>query len=101
MYKTMATPAMIAAAIAIFAPVDRLLPFTCTTSGYATAVAPALFTSVTTNERSPISLMYPVNFEIGDRSFVVTDVKSAGATAVARSEEHTSELQSRLHLVCR
>src|SRR2546422_546785 len=28
-------------------------------------------------------------------------VTSIGALAVARSEEHTSELQSRLHLVCR
>src|SRR2546422_6555983 len=36
-----------------------------------------------------------VYFAAGVRSFVI------GFTGVARSEEHTSELQSRLHLVCR
>src|SRR2546422_4256287 len=29
------------------------------------------------------------------------DIKTDGRHAVVRSEEHTSELQSRLHLVCR
>src|SRR5207253_5874456 len=31
----------------------------------------------------------------------VKDVKSAGVVRLPRSEEHTSELQSRGHLVCR
>src|SRR2546422_7102114 len=36
---------------------------------------------------------------VGDTTY--TDVESSARTAWDRSEEHTSELQSRLHLVCR
>src|SRR5699024_3442717 len=36
-----------------------------------------------------------------DTPFLVTDYPTAELTKVARSEEHTSELQSRFDLVCR
>src|SRR5437660_7300885 len=44
--------------------------------------------------------------EVGDRNKIVGEVRSAqnesgGPQAGERSEEHTSELQSRGHLVCR
>src|SRR2546422_1114296 len=39
-------------------------------------------------------------FEIAYQ-FAIAGVGVAGAAALLRSEEHTSELQSRLHLVCR
>src|SRR2546422_2480974 len=35
------------------------------------------------------------------RSFVGSRSRGAASRSAARSEEHTSELQSRLHLVCR
>src|SRR5437870_11325919 len=40
-------------------------------------------------------------FDITDRSPAAARVSSAGRGARRRSEEHTSELQSRGHLVCR
>src|SRR5205809_5610111 len=36
-----------------------------------------------------------------NRKYHSTQTMAARPTAVTRSEEHTSELQSRLHLVCR
>src|SRR2546422_1522443 len=37
----------------------------------------------------------------GDKPFNLAARPNSGNDSVARSEEHTSELQSRLHLVCR
>src|SRR2546422_7410943 len=43
----------------------------------------------------------PEAAEIGDDGGDLGVVEAAQPQGVARSEEHTSELQSRLHLVCR
>src|SRR3989449_6323178 len=50
----------------------------------------------TTLFRSPLE-PYDLRVHVADDGGVVFDA----ADQVARSEEHTSELQSRLHLVCR
>src|SRR2546429_3347911 len=42
-----------------------------------------------------------LNAELAKQWPVITEKKDAPADAKERSEEHTSELQSRLHLVCR
>src|SRR5687768_18223349 len=39
--------------------------------------------------------------ELGGAIIVGVGAREAAGTVVVRSEEHTSELQSRLHLVCR
>src|ERR1041385_9457040 len=40
--------------------------------------------------------------EAEDIDLIITDIRLPGMTGIElRSEEHTSELQSRLHLVCR
>src|SRR2546422_4632157 len=60
----------------------------------------ARFQGLSNFERSSISLVM-----VGSRNEVVTSpdilVLTAASMAQQRSEEHTSELQSRLHLVCR
>src|SRR2546422_7051024 len=38
---------------------------------------------------------------IGGVTTVVANAKNSASCEISRSEEHTSELQSRLHLVCR
>src|SRR2546429_1102515 len=45
------------------------------------------------------SFILPVGF--ADSNLTTTRAEPAGTTLRSRSEEHTSELQSRLHLVCR
>src|SRR3712207_8365440 len=54
---------------------------------------------------TPVVLIRPFHILGGDRAAVVElDVRSeleGGAARVRRSEEHTSELQSRQYLVCR
>src|SRR2546429_6298835 len=45
-----------------------------------------------------IPTRYPASWKKSRRG---TTWSAAGATSAKRSEEHTSELQSRLHLVCR
>src|SRR3989449_4526251 len=47
----------------------------------------------------PTSLLTHSSVTISSRESVRAD--SSGRVSVSRSEEHTSELQSRLHLVCR
>src|SRR2546429_9726444 len=48
----------------------------------------------------PISTRYPASLTNGDARGRVTP-RSLKRRSSSRSEEHTSELQSRLHLVCR
>src|SRR3712207_7143881 len=43
----------------------------------------------------------PFRFDVHDRAFRVARDGRDGRTASVRSEEHTSELQSRQYLVCR
>src|SRR2546429_7338743 len=45
-----------------------------------------------------IMLLYP---RLSSHRIVGTDIAHAVPLTLVRSEEHTSELQSRLHLVCR
>src|SRR2546429_6843014 len=53
----------------------------------------------TTLFRSPVSASFSIGLL---RIFRATPMASLSSTAaICRSEEHTSELQSRLHLVCR
>src|SRR2546422_3061320 len=56
-----------------------------------------LFRSRGPEETTPLS---PVRRQVDRRRFVVPILLIAGVLLL-RSEEHTSELQSRLHLVCR
>src|SRR3989449_5078168 len=44
---------------------------------------------------------YSVDGELWQHPFAIPQPRAASALASVRSEEHTSELQSRLHLVCR
>src|SRR5687768_17764502 len=55
----------------------------------------------TTLFRSHDSAGAPRQGIYGGREEDLGGARPAGARAAARSEEHTSELQSRLHLVCR
>src|SRR2546429_2572688 len=50
-----------------------------------------------------VSLQVAAGIEIPDRELSLSFVRASGPGGqnVNRSEEHTSELQSRLHLVCR
>src|SRR5438309_7128495 len=43
----------------------------------------------------------PLETEKGDRGLVIDKVNITDDQAAVRSEEHTSELQSQFHLVCR
>src|SRR3989449_7467712 len=58
--------------------------------------------------RPPRSTLFPYTTLFRSRTctrrtprFIATRAACSAATVAARSEEHTSELQSRLHLVCR
>src|SRR3989449_9044280 len=52
-------------------------------------------------EREPDGVTVSVGAEIGEVGGKNSDVHELHAFMEGRSEEHTSELQSRLHLVCR
>src|SRR2546422_9862011 len=54
----------------------------------------------TTLFRSPMTSLNPV-FQVGWQVGEPTRLHHGWGAKKARSEEHTSELQSRLHLVCR
>src|SRR2546422_2174377 len=69
-----------------------------------------LFPYTTLFRSATITLKLPVSLQIVLRSLIEEGLKRDGHPAFlaniegqarARSEEHTSELQSRLHLVCR
>src|SRR2546429_4340123 len=47
------------------------------------------------------ALLLAVQLEPLEKRIRVEGVKTGKVTALDRSEEHTSELQSRLHIVCR
>src|SRR2546429_2709157 len=50
----------------------------------------------------PVPVVHPMVYVVpAGRSGVNTTTNSDGCRVPSRSEEHTSELQSRLHLVCR
>src|SRR5687768_18368289 len=49
----------------------------------------------------PIVLRIPTSFALFSDRAVLRFIKLMQASSNTRSEEHTSELQSRLHLVCR
>src|SRR2546429_5261853 len=49
----------------------------------------------------PISFGFSGQDAAGNREAIVGAFKASGSGTISRSEEHTSELQSRLHLVCR
>src|SRR2546422_7616410 len=48
-----------------------------------------------------IHRIHRIGFDIGSRLATGEDIVGAHVHQNGRSEEHTSELQSRLHLVCR
>src|SRR2546422_10620079 len=49
----------------------------------------------------PTPLLHGDKVEVGDHELTFVDERRSGSTQYVQSEEHTSELQSRLHLVCR
>src|SRR2546422_3550837 len=51
--------------------------------------------------KTHLSLSHDPNLKGAPTGFIVLMVPNSGYRNPARSEEHTSELQSRLHLVCR
>src|SRR2546422_2800456 len=57
----------------------------------------------TTDDQPLTALATPTPSDVSSPEREVTSMQTSDSTAsaVSRSEEHTSELQSRLHLVCR
>src|SRR3989449_7293632 len=75
----------------------RTIEATGRTLGEAVADVAARYPALAPRLRDKEGKPYPfVNFYLNDE-----DVRFRGGFAAPRSEEHTSELQSRLHLVCR
>src|SRR2546422_4644594 len=60
-----------------------------------------LFRSPITIQVSPVQPSTPYQNSVRTRLFVDHVRPEGESVAASRSEEHTSELQSRLHLVCR
>src|SRR2546422_4312669 len=65
---------------------------------YAPVGAPSL---IDLEAPALIDLEAPARVRLGLQQRAATNLRSHVTRAVQRSEEHTSELQSRLHLVCR
>src|SRR3712207_7227514 len=82
---------------------------TATTEIYTLSLHDALpissssFTRATTRSASPRLKRLPVSFSCSSSKPLpaVSRKRTGGASTLARSEEHTSELQSRQYLVCR
>src|SRR2546422_7094800 len=76
-------------------PRSTLFPYTTLFRSYASTVISAESPGVT----SAVSVS--LRFAVTQISSSGTTVMSGWPACTSRSEEHTSELQSRLHLVCR
>src|SRR2546422_7006019 len=74
-------------------PRSTLFPYTTLFRSSQTVGAASTTTAITTHTPNPSV--------VGQGIAVAFTVTSGGGTPTGRSEEHTSELQSRLHLVCR
>src|SRR3989449_4345102 len=72
---------------------------TATTEIYTLSLHDALPISGVENRICPVATSMADAWAIS--SFDTNSVRPSGLTTTSRSEEHTSELQSRLHLVCR
>src|SRR5687768_18115714 len=87
-------------------PRSTLFPYTTLFRSPDSALRPGLFATarIDLNRRQPAVVVPPaaVLTESGtSRVFVLADGRVQERLVTIRSEEHTSELQSRLHLVCR
>src|SRR3712207_8847541 len=51
--------------------------------------------------RDPVQRLHPLDHELGAGRLRLAELGGSGAVQRRRSEEHTSELQSRQYLVCR
>src|SRR2546422_5665981 len=71
-------------------PRSTLFPYTTLFRSHVTAFAAI--------EPDRLTVMFPLVAKLNEALEYQTETVAASAT---RSEEHTSELQSRLHLVCR
>src|SRR6267143_5153240 len=82
------------------------LPRCLTVDWFSTIVSSCIFFFFLMIRRPPRSTLFPYTtlFRSGDadsRLVVAIHVAAHGELGLLRSEEHTSELQSQFHLVCR
>src|SRR2546422_10070509 len=74
---------------------------TATTEIYTLSLHDALPISASSTSENPLLLLIAPESGRNDHDPVVDRGGDSGPMRKSRSEEHTSELQSRLHLVCR
>src|SRR5207253_4086153 len=87
-------------------PTSTLFPYTTLFRSFQQAPAPLLLLELDgtirrANTRAAQLLGAPTGYATGKSLAVFVDLPSRAAAATQRSEEHTSELQSRGQLVCR